>query len=141
MNRLGAGVSKDASSEAESLPQELLPPLTCESAQFLLLLPCPAHDRPGLHTDVCGRAEALQPRFCDKWRLVRSRRGSAGFRQSSFISFLEFAKFIIASQRFSPYLCMFNFLFNRQTVRGGYTSIIIQRNVYIPQINIIGNYG
>ena len=58
-----------------------------------------------------------------------------------FISFLECAKFIISSRRLSPYLCIVNFLFNRHTVRGGYTSTIIQRNVYIPQINIIGNYG
>lgn len=68
-------------------------------------------------------------------------RGRLGFRRAHSISLHEFTKFIIACSDVShAFVYLISFLIDKLSWEVT-QSIIIQRNVYITQINIIENYG
>lgn len=67
-------------------------------------------------------------------------KGSVGFARCLSCSVRTWLSSLWSRSDFS-YLYVFHFLFNRQTVVGGDAGFLIQSNVSVTQINIIGNYG
>lgn len=67
--------------------------------------------------------------------------GSLGFQRAYSVFLHEFTKFIIACSNVShTFVYLISFLIDKLSWEVT-QSIIIQRNVYITQINIIENYG